>query len=96
MDEITITAVLKAKAGKEEELRQALLDVVPPSRAEKGCILYVLHESREEEGTFVFYEKWMSQEALESHIGSEHYGAYRERAAELVDSREVYKLKTID
>lgn len=34
---ITITAILKAHPGKEDELRQALDEVIPPSRQEKGA-----------------------------------------------------------
>jgi len=45
MKTIIINAILKAKCGKEEELKQALLDVVKPSRNEAGCVQYTLHES---------------------------------------------------
>ncbi|RHB49006.1 putative quinol monooxygenase [Exiguobacterium sp. AM39-5BH] len=90
--EITITAILKAQPGKKEELRQALDEVIPPSRQEEGCLAYVLHESIDAPGTFVFYEKYRDETALTQHINSAHYQAYRKRVETLLEVREVYRL----
>lgn len=93
--EVTVTAILKAHSGKEELLRSALNKVIPPSRAEAGCLAYVLHESIEEPGTFVFYEKYADDSALESHIQSSHYQAYRKEVESLLAVRDVYRLREI-
>lgn len=92
---ITITAILKAHPGKEEALRQALDAVIPPSRQEEGCLTYVLHESIDEPGTFVFYEKYEDEAALDHHINSPHYQAYRTAAETLLAVRDVYRLREI-
>ncbi|KUP04049.1 monooxygenase [Bacillus coahuilensis m2-6] len=89
---IVITAVLKSKPGREQELFQALKEVIEPSREEAGCLQYDLHQSSEDQRVFVFYERWKDEEAVQDHVASEHYQAYRERGEELVESREVYKL----
>ena len=84
MSLLTVVAVLKAKPGKEEELRQALLDLVGPSRAEGGCIQYDLHVSTEKPGEFVFFEKWMDRAALEAHRHRPHLQAFGSRKEELL------------
>lgn len=93
--EITITAILKAHSGKESELRQALNKVIPPSRQEEGCLAYVLHESIDAPGTFVFYEKYRDETALDHHINSAHYQAYRQAAETLLAVRDVYRLQEV-
>ncbi|EPE62495.1 hypothetical protein L479_01121 [Exiguobacterium sp. S17] len=93
--EITITAILKAHPGKESELRQALDKVIPPSRQEEGCLAYVLHESIDAPFTFVFYEKYRDETALDHHINSSHYQAYRQAAEPLLAVRDVYRLREV-
>ena len=93
--EIVITAVLKAHPGKEDELRKALDEVIPPSREEEGCLTYVLHESIDAPGTFVFYEKYEDETALDHHINSPHYQAYRKAAETLLAVRDVYRLREV-
>lgn len=95
MEPIVITAVLKAKSGSEGELEKALQQVLQPSREEEGCIQYDLHQSTDDPSVFVFYERWANETALEGHINSAHYQAYRQRAEELVDSREVLRMKLV-
>ena len=53
MSEVIINAILQAKPGKEEELRSELVKVIEPSREEKGCIQYTLHQDTDKAGTFV-------------------------------------------
>ncbi|MED1470004.1 putative quinol monooxygenase [Bacillus salipaludis] len=59
-----------------------------------GCIKYDWHQS--EDQTFVLYEVWKDEEALEHHIQSAHYQEYRNNIADLVSTREVYKLKIME
>ena len=59
----TVVAILEAKPGKEIELKQALMNVVEPSRGEKTCLDYRLHQGVDNQAQFVFYENWESKEA---------------------------------
>ncbi|QPC45657.1 putative quinol monooxygenase [Mangrovibacillus cuniculi] len=95
MTNVVITAVLKAKPGKEAEALAALQEVVTPSREEEGCMTYQLHQSLEDISTFVFYEVWKDAEAVQKHVESAHYVTYREKAAELFEDRTVYKLAKV-
>lgn len=92
---ITIVAILKAKKGSEQDLRNELLKVVLPSRAEEGCVEYILHESQENPEQFVSYETWKDQTALQEHLASSHYQAYRQAVETLLVSREVHRLSKL-
>ncbi|MDF9845358.1 MULTISPECIES: putative quinol monooxygenase [unclassified Paenibacillus] len=92
---VTIVAFLKAREGKEQQLRKELLKVVVPSRAEEGCLEYVLHESPEHPEQFVFYESWKDEIALQEHLASPHYQAYRQATEALLDTREVHRLNKL-
>jgi quinol monooxygenase YgiN len=69
---LIVVAELIAQSGKEDDLRQKLTGFVAPTRAENGCIQYDLHESEETPGHFLFFERWTSAQALESHAASPH------------------------
>jgi quinol monooxygenase YgiN len=40
---ITVLALVKAKEGMEESVREELMSLVSPTRSEPGCINYDLH-----------------------------------------------------
>ena len=43
MKDLVVVATITAKEGNEVLVREALERIVPPSRAEAGCIRYDLH-----------------------------------------------------
>ncbi|WP_226659235.1 putative quinol monooxygenase [Pseudalkalibacillus hwajinpoensis] len=95
MDQIAVNAILKPKKGQEEDVLRVLQEVLRGSRKEEGNIQYDVHQSIEDT-TFVIYEVWKDQQAIETHIHSEHYEKYRQDIGSLIDSREVYKMKKLD
>jgi quinol monooxygenase YgiN len=69
-DLLTVVATLRARPGKEAELRTALESLVAPTRAEQGNVNYDLHQGVEDPAVFVFYENWESPELLARHLAS--------------------------
>ena len=67
MSEFNVVVGLKAKAGKEDELRRDLSVLVEPSRKEEGNIRYDLFEDTDEPGRFVFVESWSTVETRMQH-----------------------------
>lgn len=64
---IYLTALVKSKAGKAEELKAILTNMVVQSRKEVACIQYDLHQSTEDENLFIFHEEWTSAAGLAEH-----------------------------
>jgi quinol monooxygenase YgiN len=58
----------RALPGKEDELREATLAIVEPTRCEDGCIQFVVSEDISSPGTFFIRETWRDQKALDAHF----------------------------
>jgi len=70
--QVTLIVTFQARPGKEAELRQTLLGLIPPTREEEGCINYDLHVAADDPSKFLFYENWTTQAHLDKHGESAH------------------------
>ena len=84
-DLLTVVASMRARSGKEEELRELLQGVIEPTKQEAGCVNYDLHQSITDSAVFYFYENWESAEHLDAHLQSSHLQHALSRADELLD-----------
>ncbi|SEN37353.1 Quinol monooxygenase YgiN [Duganella sp. CF517] len=73
MSELIIVATITAHSGSELLVRSALDQIVPPSRAETGCIRYDLHQDLGDPATFVMLEAWDDAEAHALHETTPHF-----------------------
>lgn len=64
---VILVAMVKAKPGQEEAVKEALLALVEPTRKESGCLCYNLHQSKGDKTQFMFYEQWASKADLDAH-----------------------------
>ena len=76
-EQLTITASILAKPEKRDLVKQALLNLIPPTLLEKGCINYDLHQDNENPNRFFFYENWESRDLGLDHNASAHIAAHR-------------------
>ncbi|EIV5417994.1 TPA: putative quinol monooxygenase [Klebsiella aerogenes] len=75
-DTIALIAVLKAKAGQTEALRDALQALLLPTREEPGNLDYALFQLRDAPDTFYMRESWRDQQALDEHIAQPYFQAF--------------------
>ena len=85
-DVLVVVAEGKARQGKADELRRRLQGLLGPTRAEEGCIQYDMHESLDDPGRFVFFERWTSREALDQHLKTPHLTEFFGHADALLES----------
>lgn len=78
-------AVLKAKKGQEQALKEGLLALVEPTRAEPGNLDYVLFELRDERGTFYMREAFKDQAALDAHFAMPYFQRFAAKANDLLE-----------
>ncbi len=83
---LTIVARIEAKADKVERVKNALLALIQPTRAEDGCLQYDLHQDNENAEVFLFYETWASREQWQTHMNNDHLKAYMEATVGAVES----------
>lgn len=80
-----VVAEVRAKPGKEEELRNATLPLVADVRNEPNNRLYFLHEDQKAPGHFVFYEIFATQADFEAHNRTSHVQRWFARLPELAE-----------
>jgi quinol monooxygenase YgiN len=85
-EEVSIFAMLTAQKGKETALRDILTQLVPPTKAEPGCLRYMLHESPNLPGTFNFFEIYKDQAAADAHVNSPYLAAALKKAEPLLSN----------
>ncbi|SDG03569.1 MULTISPECIES: putative quinol monooxygenase [unclassified Duganella] len=73
MKELIVVATITAKEGNEVLVREALEKIVPPSRAEAGCIRYDLHIDLGNHASFVMLEAWRDEAVLAAHEATPHF-----------------------
>lgn len=84
-DLLTVVAMMRAKAGKEQEARELLESLIAPTRAEADCVTYALHQGSQDPAVFTFIEHWTDQASLDAHLGTPHLQAALPKIPELLD-----------
>ena len=83
--ELFIFARFHAREGQQDALAKALQDVVPPSRAEAGCLGIHAFRSTRESRLFYIHSRWIDEAAFELHANLSHTVRFLETAKSLVD-----------
>ena len=91
-----VTAVFRAKEGKEGDLERVFRSLIAPTMADKGCVSYALNRDQEDPRRFVFMEEWESREDLEAHLGTDHIAKGLNDAGPMIESQDIIILERID
>ena len=78
-EQLTAVTFIHGIKGKEDQLKEELLSLEAPTRAEPGNIRYDLYQSPNEKNEFMRFEIWRNPEALEEHKATPHLKASFER-----------------
>lgn len=82
--QVTVVVRMKAKTGMEVRVRQELLNLLKPTRAERGCINFDMHQAPNDPSLFLFHENWVSEEDLKRHFETPHIKRWIEEAKALL------------
>lgn len=82
MSEVVVVASFVVQPGKEEEAEKFLSDLLVPTHAEAGCLLYAVHRGIEDPFRLVYIERWESRPLLDQHTSSEHIQTALSRVGE--------------
>lgn len=70
---ISIIAKFIVNNGEEDNFIKLVQELGVASRAEEGCIEYILHKDVEKALTYCIIEKWKDQAAIDTHNNSSHF-----------------------
>jgi quinol monooxygenase YgiN len=69
-DSICVIETLEACPEQTEELKKKLLEIVPLSQNEKGCISYELFQDSEHSHKFAVIMRWVNRQAYDQHCAA--------------------------
>lgn len=92
---LCLVATMTAKEDAIELVREEMSKLVAPTRAEKGCLLYDLHQGNKEKNVFILYEKWATYEEWQVHRNTEHMQNFAKVTEGKLVSRTVIELTKI-
>lgn len=81
----SVVAEVRAKPGKEAELRAATLPLIALVRSDPKNLVYFLQEDRDSPGHFVFYEVFANQADFEAHNNMPYVQAWFARLPDLAE-----------
>lgn len=81
----SVVAEVKAKRGKEAELRTATLPLIAQVRSDPKNLVYFLQEDREVPGHFIFFEIFANRADFEAHNAMPYVKAWLARLPELAE-----------
>jgi quinol monooxygenase YgiN len=81
----SVVAQVRAKPGKEAELRVATLPLVALVRSDPKNLVYFLQEDRAASGHFIFYEVFANKEDFDAHNEMPYVKAWLARLPELAE-----------
>ena len=79
-----VVAHIHAKPESADLVKDILIGLIAPTRAEDGCKLYELMVDQESPAEFCFVEEWTSKAHLEAHLNTAHFNAAGEQLQGLV------------
>jgi quinol monooxygenase YgiN len=94
-EQLTVVAHLVARPDKIRETREFLLGLVRPTRKEKGCVEYHLHQDNDNPAEFTFYENWTNRGEWDTHMTLPHLEEFARRADELFAVKPHIRLMTM-
>jgi quinol monooxygenase YgiN len=81
----SVVAEVRAKRGREDELRLVTLPLIALVRSDPANLVYFLQEDRTSPGHFVFYEVFANERDFEAHNNMPYVKEWLARLPELAD-----------
>jgi len=92
----SVVAEVRAKPGKEAELRTATLPLIELVRGDPKNLVYFLQEDRRAPGHFIFYEIFANEADFEAHNAMPYVQEWFAKLPELADGGvKVMRMKTL-
>ena len=81
MAQHTIIVNVQAKPDQIDFVKEKLVGLLAPTRVEKGCVTFTLHQNSNDPCHFVFLEIWESRDLWQAHMNTEAFAVYKESIA---------------
>ena len=83
--ELFVFARFHARPGNEGAVAEAILENLPPTRAEPGCLGIQIYRSIRDPRLFFIYSRWVDEGAFETHAILPHTVRFLGKVEPLID-----------
>jgi quinol monooxygenase YgiN len=93
-----IAGKFKGKPERREDIIALARSLFDPSRAEPGNISYNFYEDKGSDNSFLFFEEWKSQEAIDFHFQTPYFKGFMEKFPDMIvgpPQIKIYEIKDI-
>jgi len=90
--QLPLIVKFEVKQDKLEFVKSELIRILEPTRKEKGCILYELHQDLDNPNILIFYEIWENEKSWKAHDVKKHIVDFKKAIEGSVESITVNKL----
>jgi quinol monooxygenase YgiN len=94
-NQLPIIVKFEVKKDKIDFMKKELLKIVELTRKEEGCIQYDLHQDKEDQSVFMFYEIWETVEAWQKHDLQQHIINFKTITKDAIEKISFNKLSLI-
>ena len=84
---LILHAKVHVKPEKREDFFQLVKPLIAASNEEEGVIAYSCYEDVANPNTFLFYEEYVDQAAIDHHVQTEHFKGWRSAGSDLLAGR---------
>lgn len=95
MNNIRLIATIVAKENHENEVLSACKAMIKLSHQDDGCIQYEFHKDTTQPRTFIFFEVWENQNAIDEHNKTAHMRAFIENLKERIELLDIKFIEKI-
>ncbi len=95
MSKVIVIAKIVVKEDSIEFVKSEMLKLLAPTRAETGCIKYLLNQDNSDKKIFIFYEEWETRQLLQDHSNSAHLAHFMSIAKEHIESSQIHEMTCI-
>ncbi len=89
---ITLVVAYTFPSEKLAEAQGYLRQLVEPTRAEPGCRTYEVHRSKDDPRSFLFYEQYDDEAAVDTHRASAHFERFGKNGIQAIAESRVANL----
>lgn len=87
-----ITARITVKPEAVEQFLTYANVIVLASNLEQGCLVYNLYQEVGKPSSFIFYEEYVHQEAIDFHNNTNHFKTFIAQITEILDGSPVIEV----
>jgi quinol monooxygenase YgiN len=92
---VVIGGRFKVKPERRADMVKLATSLYSPSRSEKGCLHYSCYQDAGDPDSFLFFEEWESQEAIDKHFQTPYFQDFMKRFPDMIVGTPVIKLYTV-